>query len=348
MDDNAWQSCASPKGYTGLSDGSHTFQVRAVDPSGNADPTPESRQWFVDTTPPDTIITSGPSSGTVTGRQVKFEFTSSESGSTFMCRWSEGVSGSGSWTSCSSPWSIGFLFGGPYTVEVYAIDHVGNADPQPASRTWTVDATAPAAPIINNPADNSFDTDSNVILSGTAEPDSTIEVFDGETSEGTTPPVDSSGAWSMTLTAVGEGDHTYTARATDTANNASASSNSITVNVDTTRPTVSGTRPLNRATNVGRGTNLTATFSEKMTRSTLNNTTFKLYKVNSDGSTTLVSSWSVSSTTDGLKATLDPFGAKTTLLARNTKYKGVVTTGTKDLAGNALVQQRSWTFTTKP
>jgi Bacterial Ig-like domain len=51
---------------------------------------------------------------------------------------------------------------------------------------------------------------------------------------------------------------------------------------------------------------------------------------------------------DKLKATLNPFGTTTTLLARNTKYKGVISTGTKDLAGNSLAQQKSWTFTTKP
>jgi hypothetical protein len=56
----------------------------------------------------------------------------------------------------------------------------------------------------------------------------------------------------------------------------------------------------------------------------------------------------VSLSSDGLKATLNPFGTKMTLLARNTKYKGALTTGTKDLAGNSLAQQKSWTFTTKP
>jgi hypothetical protein len=56
----------------------------------------------------------------------------------------------------------------------------------------------------------------------------------------------------------------------------------------------------------------------------------------------------VSLSSDGLKAKLDPFGTKTALLASNTKYKAVVTTGAKDLAGIALAQQKSWTFTTKP
>jgi hypothetical protein len=121
--------------------------------------------------------------------------------------------------------------------------------------------------------------------------------------------------------------------------------------VDTVKPQVSSTTPptpLAGSTNVGRGTNLTATFSEKMRTSSINTTTFKLFKVNSDGSQTQITDVVVSLSSDGLKATLNPFGAKTTLLARNTKYKGVITTGTKDLAGNSLAQQKSWTFTTKP
>jgi hypothetical protein len=109
----------------------------------------------------------------------------------------------------------------------------------------------------------------------------------------------------------------------------------------------SSTTPQSGATGVGRGTNLTATFSEKMETSTVNTTTFKLYKVNSDGTQTQITDVVVSLSSDGLKATLNPFGSKTTLLANRTKYKGVITTGTKDLAGNPLAQQRSWTFTTK-
>jgi Bacterial Ig-like domain len=99
---------------------------------------------------------------------------------------------------------------------------------------------------------------------------------------------------------------------------------------------------------VGRGTNLTATFSEKMMTSSIIKSTFKLFKVNSDGTQTQITDVVVSLSSDGLKATLNPFGTKTTLLAKNTKYKGVISTGTKDLAGNSLAQQKSWTFTTKP
>ena len=117
---------------------------------------------------------------------------------------------------------------------------------------------------------------------------------------------------------------------------------------DITPPKVTTTTPANRATSVGRGTNLAATFSEKMSASTINATTFKLFKVNADGTQTRITDVVVGLSSDGLTAKLNPFGAKTTLLARNTKYKGVITMGAKDLANNSLAQQKSWTFTTKP
>jgi Divergent InlB B-repeat domain len=40
LDSGGWKSCSSPKTYTGLSLGSHTFQARAIDARGRADPTP--------------------------------------------------------------------------------------------------------------------------------------------------------------------------------------------------------------------------------------------------------------------------------------------------------------------
>jgi hypothetical protein len=66
LDGGTFDPCASPKEYTGLSDGPHAFDVRAVDAAGNRDPTPASRSWTVDTasantSPPETGTTSGPS-----------------------------------------------------------------------------------------------------------------------------------------------------------------------------------------------------------------------------------------------------------------------------------------------
>ncbi len=45
-------ACASPQVYAGLADGPHTFGVHAIDLAGNADPSPSTWAWTVDTTPP--------------------------------------------------------------------------------------------------------------------------------------------------------------------------------------------------------------------------------------------------------------------------------------------------------
>jgi hypothetical protein len=126
---------------------------------------------------------------------------------------------------------------------------------------------------------------------------------------------------------------------------------------DTTSPRVTSTVPKAGATGVAPSSNLTATFSEKMDPLSITTSTFKLLKVNPDGSTTQVTNVTLSKSTDGLKATLNPFGSSTTThLARGTKYRGVITTGARDVAGNPLdqnttttgLQQKSWTFTVSP
>ena len=59
LDGAAFAACTSPKSYTALAAGSHTFQVRATDTIGNTDPTPANHAWTVDLTAPDTTITVG-------------------------------------------------------------------------------------------------------------------------------------------------------------------------------------------------------------------------------------------------------------------------------------------------
>jgi hypothetical protein len=47
LDTGSFSDCASPKTYSGLALGEHTFSVRAVDSAGNVDPTPATRTWTV-------------------------------------------------------------------------------------------------------------------------------------------------------------------------------------------------------------------------------------------------------------------------------------------------------------
>ena len=50
MDSGGYTSCTSPKSYTGLTEGSHSFSVKAIDSAGNTDSTPASYTWTIDTT----------------------------------------------------------------------------------------------------------------------------------------------------------------------------------------------------------------------------------------------------------------------------------------------------------
>lgn len=126
------------------------------------------------------------------------------------------------------------------------------------------------------------------------------------------------------------------------------------VTPDTAAPMVNAVNPAEGVKGVARSTNVTATFSESMAPATLNTSTFKLFKINKDGTTSRITDAPVKLSADGLTAELNPFGSSNTRLAKNTKYKAVVTTGAKDLAGNALDQdaatsgnqQKVWYFTT--
>jgi hypothetical protein len=132
LDGGSWVACSSPQNYTSLSEGSHTFEVKAVDQVGNVDPTPASRSFTVDTTPPDTTILSGPSDPT-SSTSASFTFSCSEAGCTFECR----LDGN-PWTVCTSPKNYSGLTNGPHIFEVRARDQAGNLDPTPAVWNFTV------------------------------------------------------------------------------------------------------------------------------------------------------------------------------------------------------------------
>src|SRR5215207_8623498 len=154
-----------------------------------------------------------------------------------------------------------------------------------------------------------------------------------------------------------EGITTISYFATDNAGNQETPAKTFTVKIDKSAPKVDTVSPTNGATGVPRGTNVGATFSEKVNPASINATTFKLYKCSSTNSTncsTQLTNVLVSLSTDGLGTTLNPYGNSSTLLASKTKYKAVVTTGVTDEAGNVLDQdssvvgnqQKVWYFTT--
>jgi hypothetical protein len=102
---------------------------------------------------------------------------------------------------------------------------------------------------------------------------------------------------------------------------------------DNILPTVISNSPLNNATAVGRDKGVSINFSEAMDPSTLNSSfTLKQGTTAVPGTVTYT----------GSTATFTP----TNVLAASTVYTATVTTGAKDLAGNALATNIVWSFTT--
>ena len=132
LDGGGWTACTSPASYSGLPDGSHTFQVQGTDPYGNTDPTGASATWTIDTSAPHTVVSSAPPNPTQSAT-AKFVFFSTRAGSTFQCD----LDGS-SWSACTSPATYTGVNDGQHTFSVRATDPAGRTDPTPATASWTV------------------------------------------------------------------------------------------------------------------------------------------------------------------------------------------------------------------
>jgi hypothetical protein len=214
---------------TSVADGSHAYTATARDAAGNTSGVSNARTVVVDTTAPNTVLTTGPL-GATSSASASFTFAADDPSATFDCRLDGGV-----WAPCSSPWSYAGLAEGTHTFDVRATDPAGNTDPTQATRTWTVDTTPPATPAITSPADGATSATAALTVSGTAEPGSIVELFDGATSKGVTTAT-AGGAWSKAVTGLADGSHTFTVVATDAAGNTSGVSNARTVVVDTSAP----------------------------------------------------------------------------------------------------------------
>jgi hypothetical protein len=220
LDGAGFAACTSPKSYTALANGSHSFRVRALDAAGNGDPTAASRMWSVDTAPPDTTITAGPS-GAVAASSASFEFAASEAGASFECS----LDGA-SFASCSSPQSYLDLVDGDHSFAVRAIDAAGNADPTPARRTWSVNAAPPDTTITAGPAGTVASSSASFEFVASEAGVSFECALDGAPFTPCSSP--------QSYSALADGDHTFAVRATEPAGNADPSPASSTWTIDTT------------------------------------------------------------------------------------------------------------------
>jgi hypothetical protein len=227
----------------------HTFQVEATDQAGNADPTPASYTWTVDTASPDTSIGPTQPPALSTSSTATFDLGSTEPGSTFRCS-----RDGGAWAGCTSPKAYTGLSDGAHTFSLEATDAAGNVDATAASYSWTIDTTVPATPTSLAPADDLWTTtvpqlsgrftDPNVSDTGTVQfrlcsnAAAAGSACTALVQSGSSGSLSSGSTGSWTPAAPGDGLYHWQARGEDAAGNASAWTATRSFHLDTTTPGV--------------------------------------------------------------------------------------------------------------
>ncbi len=163
IDSAIFEVCNSPIIIDNLKQGEHTFEVRAIDQSGNIDETPAQFRWIVinktttsiDDDNDDATIDLSPPSTNITFAKDEQGTQLLNQDSTLSTSISISVEGSDDFTAiggltfecsidsaifevCNSPIIIDSLKPGEHTFEVRAIDQSGNIDETPAQFRWIV------------------------------------------------------------------------------------------------------------------------------------------------------------------------------------------------------------------
>ena len=232
LDAESFAPCSSPKPYTGLPGGNHTFRVRAVDRAGNQSGVTE-YTWTIDLqSPPAPSIAAKPPNPS-NESSPSFSFSDSKGGVTFRCKLDSEPFGP-----CSSPKTYTGLSGGDHTFGVRAVAQGGNQS-DVTEYTWTIDLTAPPAPTISgSPANPTTATTATFAFADSEAGVAFRCELDGGDLSSCTSPVAYSGL--MTI------PHVFSVRAVDPAGNVGGPASfgwSIIPSTDTSAPgDVSGVR----------------------------------------------------------------------------------------------------------
>jgi hypothetical protein len=223
---------------TDLADGAHTVKATASDAAGNESVESAPVSFTVDVTAPGAPVITSPTDGALVNVKRPTYSGTAEAGSTvkvIVNGSSVGTTtadGTGSWT-LTQPTD---LDDGAHTVKAAAADAAGNESVESAPASFTVDVTAPNAPVITSPAGGAHVNSQKPTYSGTAEAGSTVKVIVDGSSVGTTT-ADGTGNWTLTQpTDLPEGAHTVKATAADAAGNESVESAPVSFTVDVTAP----------------------------------------------------------------------------------------------------------------
>ena len=239
-----------------LDPGTRSITARATDAAGNVGAASAALAITVDPTAPNAPTGLDLAAADDTGASNSDNVTSQSSGLTISGQAEanarielfDGTTSLGRATAnASGAFSLDVtLAAGARAITAKATDAAGNVSAASAALTITVDGTAPAAPTGldlaaaddtgSSNSDNLTNQTSALTISGQAEANARVQLFDGTTSLGTAT-ANASGAFSLDVT-LAAGARSITARATDAAGNVGAASAALAITVDVTAPDV--------------------------------------------------------------------------------------------------------------
>ena len=232
MDNGGYSSCTSPKSYT-LAAGSHTFQVRAIDPAGNIDATPAVYTWEIDTTGPNAPVVAGttPTNSTT----PTWTWVSGGGNGTYRFKLDNSDLTAGAAVTTNTSYTPLAQGEGTHTLYVQERDAAGNWSAS-GSLAIVIDTTVPDTSITGQPTNPTNQTNASFIFTATEAAYFECQMDNGGYSACTSPK-------SYTLAA---GSHTFQVRSIDPAGNIDATPAAYTWEIDTTvpnAPTITGTTP---------------------------------------------------------------------------------------------------------
>jgi VCBS repeat-containing protein len=244
---------------TSLGQGQHIFTAVATDQAGNTGGASSSFTIELDSIAPSIPVIStvqdntAPTTGPITNGQTTNESRPTLSGTgeigATITVLSDGLPIGTTTVGANGAWSLtptDALSNGPHTLTVTATDSAGNISLPSNGFALIIDTVLPGTPAITQVADDADPVTGNLnngqatndtqpILSGTAEANSTVKIYDNGSFIGSTT-ADGAGAWSFTPPVLSNGNHALTATATDAAGNVSPTSAGFNIVVDTVAP----------------------------------------------------------------------------------------------------------------
>ena len=232
-----------------LADGLHSFTATAADAAGNLSEISTPVEVTVDTTPPCIPILLSPADGIAVNASPTLSWgeVSDATAVTYRVQVDDDLifNAPEVYDITDAQLALNLSEDGIWYWQVMASDEVGHTSDFSAAFQFTLDTVAPGQPVINHPETGTITGETNLTISGTAEPESIVHIYDGLQTLGTDT-TDADGKFALiafelsegehTTIALDNGTHTFTATATDAAGNVSEVSDATTVTVDTGKP----------------------------------------------------------------------------------------------------------------